>query len=279
MARIIGLLYGVASYAVFFLTFLYSIAFVGNFEPLTLGATTITFRTLDGPGADAPFAAMALIVNLVLLSVFAIQHSVMARPGFKKMWTKIVPKSVERSTYVLLSSGALILMFAYWQPITDSVWSTSGTVATVLNGLFWAGWATVLLSTFMINHFDLFGLKQVWDNMKQNEATGRTRFVTKGLYRICRHPIMLGFLIAFWATPTMTMGHLVFSVMTTGYILVALIFEEKDLRTEFGETYARYQKGVSQLIPLKFGYRDDVATSAVVDSSMVEEETKETTNI
>lgn len=277
MARVLGLLYGVVSYAVFLLTFLYSIAFVGNI-PVTIGGTLLTPVTIDGPGAVAPFAIMALVLNLVLLSVFALQHSIMARPAFKEVWTKFIPKPVERSTYVLLSSGALILMFAYWEPISNPIWTTSGALATALTVLFWAGWALVLTSTFLINHFDLFGLKQVWENMAQKEEEGRTTFVTRGFYKVCRHPIMLGFIIAFWATPVMTLGHLLFAFMTTAYIMVALIFEEKDLITEFGDKYERYQRSVSQLIPLKGVYREETETTAVVDTTVVEEE-KETTEV
>lgn len=278
MARVLGLLYGVVSYGVFLLTFLYSIAFVGNLS-ITIGDTLLTPRTIDGPGAEAPFAIMALVLNLVLLSVFALQHSIMARPAFKEVWTKFIPKPVERSTYVLLSSGALILMFAYWMPITNPIWTAPPAIATAITAVFYIGYAIVLLSTFMINHFDLFGLKQVWENMAQKEAEGNVTFVTRGFYKICRHPIMLGFIIAFWAAPTMTLGHLVFAFMTTAYIMIALIFEEKDLIAEFGETYAKYQKTVGRLLPFKGAYNEETATTAVVDTTKVEEESKETTEV
>lgn len=249
MGKAVGVFYGVASYVVFLLTFLYSIAFVGNLS-VEFGGRLLTPRTIDvGPDAGA-FGIGALLLNLVLLGVFALQHSVMARPEFKKAWTKVVPKSVERSTYVLVSSGALILMFRYWRPMTDPVWDLSGSaLGQVLVVVFWLGWLKVLLSTFMIDHFELFGLRQVFSNMA-GKSEGEPRFLMRGLYKLCRHPIMLGFLIAFWSAPVMTLGHLVFSVMTTAYVFVALFFEEKDLVEVFGDQYRNYQANVAKVLPL-----------------------------
>jgi len=240
---ILALGYGLLAYVVFFATFLYAIAFVGNL-PVP--------QSIDVGGVASP-TGTALLINLVLLSVFAIQHSVMARPGFKKAWTRIVPESVERSTYVLLSSGALILMYWMWRPMTGVVWSLEGSmVGGILTALFWLGWLVVLLSTFMINHFDLFGLRQVWLRFKGQEYT-YSNFVMRWLYNYVRHPIMLGFLIAFWATPVMTMGHLLFAVMTTGYIVIALQLEERDLVAVHGETYQEYQSTTPMLIPFTKG--------------------------
>lgn len=174
----------------------------------------------------------------------------MARPAFKRVWTRVIPKSIERTTYVLLSSLALILILAYWQPLTDVIWDFSGTnFGTALQGLFWAGWLIVLTSTFMIDHFDLFGLRQVFLNLRKQECT-RTGFRKVLFYRLVRHPIMTGFLIAFWATPTMTLGHLLFAVVTTAYIYIAVkYFEEKDLVAEIGEPYVKYQTEVGAFFP------------------------------
>ena len=238
MSRIIALVYGVVAYVVFFVTFLYAIGFVGNL---------VVPKSIDsGPAATL---TTALIVDVILLGVFAVQHSLMARPFFKRAWTKIVPESVERSTYVLFSSLALILLYWQWRPITTPVWIVANpTVGMVLHAVFWIGWVTVLLSTFMISHFELFGLTQVWLNMKDRKP--QTQFKTPFLYGFVRHPIYLGFVLAFWTTPAMTMGHLLFSVMTTVYILIAIQLEEHDLIGIFGDQYVAYRRRVSMLIPL-----------------------------
>mgnify|MGYP001196742382 CR=1 FL=1 len=238
MGGLLAVIYGAISYVIFLVTFLYAIGFVGNFA---------VPKTIDsGVAGDI---LPALVINLALLSVFAVQHSVMARPGFKKVWTRIVPESIERSTYVLLSSLALILLFAYWQPMPGIVWDMSGTLAgTVLYALFWLGWAMVLVSTFLINHFNLFGLQQIYRKWR-DEPMPTLNFVTPLLYKLVRHPIMLGFIIAFWATPVMSVGHLLFALVTTAYTVVGVLFEERDLVAGLGADYRDYQKRVPMLIP------------------------------
>lgn len=245
MNRTLAFSYGVISYLVFFLSFVYAIGFVGNL---------VVPKSIDS-GAEGPFVA-SLVINIILLSIFALQHSVMARPAFKLWWTRYVPEPIERSTYVLLSSLALILLYWLWQPMTGVIWSVENTVgAMILNILFWAGWIFALLSTFMINHFDLFGLRQTYLLLKDREYT-EIEFTTPGLYRYIRHPIMTGFIIAFWATPHMTTGHLLFAVVTTLYIIVAVQFEERDLIRSFGDSYKDYRRQVSMLFPLKSKKRD-----------------------
>lgn len=243
MKKIIALLYGIVAYFLFLGTFLYAIAFVGDF------GVTKTINT----GPETPFME-ALIINLAVLSVFALQHSIMARPGFKEWWTKIIPPEIERSTYVLLSSLALILIYWQWRPMSAVIWEVQHETATILiQGLFALGWLIVLLSTFMISHFELFGLKQVYRYLKNIEPKPIS-FQKPFLYQIVRHPLMLGFIIAFWATPVMTLGHLVFSITTTLYILIAVkFFEERDLLRKHGEKYAEYQEEVPMLIPFPKG--------------------------
>lgn len=234
----IAAVYGLVCYAVFLASFLYSICFVGNL---------VVPKTIDShPGASVP---EALVVNLLLLGLFAVQHSVMARPGFKAVWTRVVPRSVERSTYVLISSLLLALLFWKWQAIPTVVWHASSPVIQAFAmALFAIGWLIVLLSTFMINHFDLFGLRQVYLRMRGLKYTSPS-FTTRALYGFVRHPIMLGFLIAFWATPHMTAGHLLFSIATTGYILVGIMLEERDLVRFIGPEYEAYRRRVPMLIP------------------------------
>lgn len=239
MKKSIVFLYGVFAYLVFLVAFLYAIGFVENF---------IVPKSIDS-GTETTFM-QAFLVNAILLGIFAIQHSVMARPAFKKWWTSIISPVIERSTYVLLSSLVLLLIYWQWQPMTSVVWQVENkTASLILTGIYFFGWLVVFLSTFMINHFDLFGLKQVFENLgnKQSQQAGlKLNF----FYKIVRHPIMLGFIIAFWATPFMTLGHLIFSIITTLYILIAIkFFEEKDLLKSHGKEYEEYQKKVPMIIP------------------------------
>jgi methanethiol S-methyltransferase len=238
MQRIGIFVYGVLSYVCFLVTFLYAVGFVGGFA---------VPRSLDSAAAGR--IGVAVAVDLFLLALFALQHSIMARPAFKRWWTRIVPEPAERSTYVLASSLALLLLFWLWRPIGGVVWQVEHPVGqAVLHGLFAAGWLTVLVTTFLIDHFDLFGLRQVWLHLR-GEPYRPLGFVTPGPYRHVRHPLYVGWLLAFWATPTMTAAHLLFAVMTTSYILVAIRFEERDLRAVHGESYAEYRRSVPMLVP------------------------------
>jgi protein-S-isoprenylcysteine O-methyltransferase Ste14 len=239
MKKFIEFFYGILAYLISLIAFLYAIGFVGNF---------IVPKSIDS-GTETTFL-QALLVNALLLSIFAIQHSVMARPAFKKWITSIISPAVERSTYILVSSLALMLMYWKWQPLKAVIWEVENeTIALVLTGVFFLGWLIVFLSTFMINHFELFGLKQIFDNLR-NKLTENSKFQTNYLYKIVRHPTMLGFIIAFWATPLMTVGHLIFAITTTLYILIVVKYlEEKDLRKSIGIEYEEYQKEVPMIVP------------------------------
>ena len=242
MGRAIAFLYGLVSYVIFLLTLLYAIGFVG--EMLVPKAINT--------GPPGPFL-QSLLINVVLLGLFAVQHSVMARPAFKRAWTKIVPTSVERSTFVLVSSLLLVLLYWMWQPMPDVVWSVeNATARMVLQVLFFIGWGILVIATFNIGHFELFGLDQVVRNFRGRDLA-RHAFKMPGLYKLVRHPIMLGFVIAFWSTPHMTVGHLVFSVATTGYIIIGILLEERDLMTFLGAEYAEYRRKVPMLIPFLKG--------------------------
>jgi protein-S-isoprenylcysteine O-methyltransferase Ste14 len=236
--HIAAVLYGGFSYMVFLAVFVYAIGFVADIA---------VPRSIDR-AIDAPFA-QAVLIDLSLLTLFALQHSVMARPAFKRWWTRWVPAAIERSTYVLLASAALALLCWQWRSIATTVWEVdSVAVRAALTAVGWAGWAIVLASTFMIDHFELFGVRQVLQAWR-SKPLAETGFRTVLFYKLVRHPLMLGFLIAFWATPTMTAGHLLFAVVTTGYILVALQLEERDLIAALGEPYRHYRRRVPMLLP------------------------------
>jgi protein-S-isoprenylcysteine O-methyltransferase Ste14 len=240
VAKSLGLIYGAFAYFVFLAAFLYAIGFVGNL---------VVPKSIDS-GASSAFGE-ALGIDLLLLGLFAVQHSLMARPWFKRRWTRLVPAALERSTYVLLSSLLLFLLYWQWRPMGREIWQVQNSpVRLVIIALFWSGWVVVLLSTFMIDHFDLFGLRQVYANFR-GVAYRPPTFKTSGFYRYARHPIMTGFIIAFWATPQMTLGHLLFAICTTAYVLLAIQFEEHELRAAHGETYAQYREQVSMLFPTR----------------------------
>ena len=238
MGRLLVLLYGIVAYLIFFVTFLYTIGFVGNIG-VPKGIDT---------GPTAQFA-QSMLINLALLGLFAVQHSVMARPGFKAWWSRIVPKPIERSTYVLIASLILLLLFREWRPMTGVIWDVENSLfSMVLWGLFWLGFGLVLVSTFIIDHFDLLGLRQVVLYFR-TKPYPPPQFKDNSLYRFVRHPLLLGFIIAFWSTPVMTEGHLVFALATTAYILIGIQFEERDLVKAHGEPYVDYRRHVGMLLP------------------------------
>lgn len=246
MSRTLAFLYGIIAYLVFFVAFLYAVGFVNNL---------LVPKGIDDGAATG--TAEAAVVNLLLLSLFAVQHSVMARPAFKRWWTRVVPEPVERSTYVLLSSLILLLLFWQWRPMTGVIWATGGAAAGVLWALYAVGWGIVLLSTLMIGHFELFGLQQVYQHLTRAQPRAPS-FITPGFYRIVRHPIMTGFIVAFWAAPVMTTGHLLFAAVTTAYILLAVrLFEEPELVEVFGERYREYQRQVPGFVPIPKRRRAD----------------------
>lgn len=268
MSRLLVLLFGVASYAFFFLTFLYLIAFVGNLQQQPVLAEWLPWLPDVVPysvdaGRETGFLGLAVAINVGLILLFGLQHSIMARFGFKAWLKRVLPESAERSFYVLLSSACLVLLYWQWRPIPEEIWAAQSAVG---QGIGWAvfglGFATVLLSTFLINHFDLFGLRQVW-NQFVDRTTRPLPFMTPFLYRIVRHPLYLGFLLAFWGGPTMTIGGLLFAGGMTVYILIAVRFEERDLARFHGKQYVQYQGQVPMIVPVPGrGYRSQEAGQA-----------------
>jgi protein-S-isoprenylcysteine O-methyltransferase Ste14 len=259
LPRAFALVYGIVAYLVFLASFLYSVGFVGNLSlPVTIDS-----------GQLSP-ALQAIGIDLALLSLFAVQHSTMARPSFKRWWTRIIPASIERSTYVLLSSLALLSLFWQWRPIPDTVWSvTDPLAAAAIAAVYWIGWAVALGSTFLTSHFQLFGLSQVFTQFF-NRTIPAPLFKTTLFYRYVRHPLYFGFLLAFWAAPSMTAGHLLFALATTGYILIGVQLEERDLIGTFGEDYRRYRRQVAMLVPMpqrKFPARE----AAIIQDPVVGE--------
>jgi protein-S-isoprenylcysteine O-methyltransferase Ste14 len=239
MAGLVAVIYGVVAYGFTLVALLYLIGFVGNL---------IVPKSIDS-GTAGPLL-QSVIVDTMLIGLFAIQHSVMARQGFKRWWTRIVPPSVERSTYVLFASFALLILYWQWQPIPALVWTVPNpTAASVLDGIFWLGWVVLVASTFLISHFELFGLSQVFARLFGKQLPD-AKFRTPLLYRHVRHPIYLGILLAVWATPAMSVGHLLFAVMITGYILIGIQLEERDLIRQFGDQYRRYRQRAAMLVPL-----------------------------
>ena len=242
MKKLLGFGYGVVAYVLFLAVFVYLIGFVGNI---------LVPRSIDGPGPVGLPSALA--VDIGLLALFAVQHSVMARRWFKARWTKVVPSHLERSTYVLMATAVLAAVMWGWRPALGTIWSVDSAAAvTILHAVFWAGWALVLVSTFLIDHFALFGLKQVWAHLRGGEVPP-PRFQTPVFYRLVRHPLYLGFLLAFWSAPRMTSGHLLFAGVWTAWILLAIRLEETDLVAAYGEAYRHYRRRVPMLLPVPGG--------------------------
>ncbi|MEP7311765.1 MAG: methanethiol S-methyltransferase [Pseudomonadota bacterium] len=242
MSRVAIFIYGFVTYAATLVVFVYGIGFIGGFGTPT---------TLDGV-PDKPLLT-ALLIDLALLAGFAVQHSVMARPAFKRWWTRIIPAAAERSTYVLVSSVAMVALFVLWEPIGGVVWDAPvGAARTTIYALYGFGWALLLYTTFLIDHFDLFGLAQVWRNAR-GTSYRPPQFHTPSLYKLVRHPLYIGWLVIFWAAPTMTVAHLVFALMTTAYILVAIQFEERDLVDTFGSDYVEYRRRTPMIVPRLWG--------------------------
>jgi protein-S-isoprenylcysteine O-methyltransferase Ste14 len=243
LGALLSFCYGLLVYSLFAATFLYAVGFIGGI---------VVPKTIDSGGAGAPLAS--IIIDVALLAIFAVQHSLMARRSFKRWWTRVVPPAVERSTYVLAATLALALLMWQWRPIAEpAIWRVAGSAAVnAVWVLYWLGWSTLLVSTFLIDHFELFGLRQVLARL-----TGRSlpepQFRTPLIYRYVRHPIYLGFLVAFWATPVMSAGHLLFAIACTGYIMIGIWFEERDLVAQYGERYRRYRTQVGMLLPSRKG--------------------------
>lgn len=252
LARSAVLAYGVLAYSAFLGTILYAIGFVGNF---------VVGKSIDS--GEAGSLATSLLVNTALLSLFVLQHTVMARPAFKRWWTGVVPAAIERSTFVLVTCAILALLFTHWRPLPEVVWSVTHPIASAaLTALSFVGWGIVLASSFMVSHFDLFGLRQTWFRFT-DRAYVPVGFRLVGLYRVVRHPLMLGFLIAFWSTPTMTVGHLFFAGMVTVYICFGTWMEERDLVAEHGERYLAYKRAVSYVLPLPRRTRDAIGAPSI----------------
>ncbi len=250
MKKFLFIIYALVCYLIFFGTFLYMIGFVENVTKFSFMAPYASLypKTLD-MGASAVSIPLAVIINLALIALFGVQHSVMARWGFKQKWTRVVPQAIERSTYVLFASIILMIMFYFWQPVKIGIWDFSESyVGALFFGLSLFGWGMLLISTFLINHFDLFGLRQVYQYTR-NEKLGHISFRTPALYRYVRHPIYFSFLMIFWFAPVMTLGHLIFAAGMTGYILIGIYHEEKDLISMFGKNYLAYREKVPKLIP------------------------------